>query len=55
MKSFLEEDPSELLGLEEDNDPMETIGSEDEEEDPQKLMGLGKRKTKRKSQAIDRF
>jgi hypothetical protein len=41
MKSMLEEDPSELLGLEEDDDPMETIGSDDEEEEPTELMGLG--------------
>ena len=40
MKSLLEEDPSELMGLEEENDPME-IGGEDEEEEPRELMGLG--------------
>ena len=41
MKSLLEEDPSELMGLEEENDPMETIGADDEEDDPRELMGLG--------------
>src|SRR5580765_1604794 len=41
MKSLLEEDPSELMGLEEENDPMEMIGSDDEEEDPRELMGSG--------------
>ena len=33
MKSLLEEDPTELLGLEEENDPMDMIGSEEEEEE----------------------
>ena len=52
MKSLLEENPSELMGLEEENDPMETIGpDEDEEEEPRELMGLGKRRTKRKSRS----
>ena len=41
MKSLLEEDPSELMGLEEGNDPMELTGSEDEEEESGELMGLG--------------
>ena len=42
IKGLLEENPTELLGLEEENDPMETIGSEDdEEEDPKELMSLG--------------
>ena len=27
MKSLLEENPSELMGLEEEDDPMETIGA----------------------------
>jgi hypothetical protein len=35
MKSLLEEDPSELLGLEEENDPMETIDSEDRKMNPE--------------------
>ena len=41
MKSLLEEDPSELMGLEEEDDPMELSGSEDEEEEPKGLMGWG--------------
>ena len=42
MRSLLEEDPTEILGLEEENDPMELIGSEeDEEEEPREFMGLG--------------
>ena len=41
MKSLLEEDPSELMGLDEENDPMEVGGSEDEEDEPTELMGLG--------------
>ena len=32
MKSLLEEDRSQLIGLEEENDAMEMIGSDDEEE-----------------------
>ena len=43
MKSLLEEEPTELLGLEEDNDPTESIGFEDQEEedDPREMMGFG--------------
>jgi len=43
MKGLLEEDPTELLGLEEDNDPTEMMGFDDEEEEdkPRELMGLG--------------
>ena len=42
MRSLLEEDPTEMLGLEEENDPMDLIGSEeDEDEDPRELMSLG--------------
>ena len=43
MKTMFEEDPSELLGLEEDEGSMELGGSEfeDEEEEPTELMGLG--------------
>ena len=52
MKSLLEEDPSELMDLEEENDPMELTGSEDEEdEEPRGLMSWGKRRTKRKSRS----
>ena len=42
MKSLLEEDPTTLLGLEEDNDPTDLIGAEDDdEEDPRELLGSG--------------
>ena len=43
MKSLLEEEPTELLGLEEDNDPTDSIGFEDQEEedDPREMMGFG--------------
>ena len=39
MKSLLEEDPSELLGLEEENDPMELIGSDDDQEEEENTRG----------------
>ena len=51
MKSLLEEDPSELMGLEEENDPTELTGSEDEEEEPRELMGWGERRTTKKSRS----
>ncbi len=51
MKSLLEEDPSELMELEEENDPMDLTGSEDEEEEPRGMMGLGERRTTRKSRS----
>ena len=35
MKSLLEEDPSELMGLEEENDPMEAIGSRTRKRNPE--------------------
>ena len=41
MTNLLEEAPSELMGLEEENDPMEMIGSDDAGEDSVELMGLG--------------
>ena len=41
MKTLLEEDPSELMGLEEGNDPTELAGSEDDEEEPREMMGWG--------------
>jgi hypothetical protein len=42
MKTTWEEDPTELLGLEEEGGPMEMIGSEDdEEEEPTEMMSLG--------------
>src|SRR5262249_60671243 len=45
MKTMFEEDPSELLGLEEEGGTMELSGLEDDEEgeedDPRELLGLG--------------
>ncbi len=41
MKALLEEDPSELMELEEEDDSMDLTGSEDEEDEPRGLMGLG--------------
>ena len=43
MKTTWEEDPTELLGLEEDEGSNELSGSEfdEDEEDPSEMMGLG--------------
>ena len=42
MKTMWEEDPTELLGLEEEGGSMELSGSEDEEEEePTEMMSLG--------------
>jgi hypothetical protein len=43
MKTTWEEDPTELLGLEEDEGSNELTGSEfdEDEEDPNEVMGLG--------------
>jgi hypothetical protein len=54
MRSLLEEDPTEILGLEEENDPMDLIGSEeDEDEEPRELMGLGDDDGRRRAGRID--
>src|SRR6185436_21067507 len=41
MKSLLEEEPTELLGLEEENDPSESFEDQEEEDDPREMMGFG--------------
>ena len=53
MKTLLEEDPSELMGLEEENDPMEMIGAEDEEEEPRGLMGWGEDEDEEEEEPFD--